>query len=375
MVLCANEPKFADIDQSPRQTVVLNRPSIHFFTRALSFFFALFEIKDNFSKINIMQPLSQYALRALANLAQSYQTWVTNAKILAPGRLAWKTVSGRDYLYRIVDGKGNGTSLGPRNASTEAAFTRWQAAKEQQPAVDTAIKIHVATCRAAGTPMLPEFAGKSLQSLDIAGLVGDNGLLVVGTNAVLAYAIEAQMRPPPEIEATQDFDMTWVSTTPTPSSVVLDALRRGDPSWVVNQERTFQALNKHADEFEILLPASLATTLKPTLMGFRSVPMDDHDWLLPGMRISHVLPCFGGIAARIEAPDPRWFALQKLWLADKPERNPLKKPKDRALGLAVLDLVAGHMPQFELDKNFLDELPDPLAPYFEQWLSNRPRPK
>jgi hypothetical protein len=48
------------------------------------------------------------ALRLLANLEQRYAAWMDAERILSPGRLAWKTVSGADYLYRIVDGHDNG---------------------------------------------------------------------------------------------------------------------------------------------------------------------------------------------------------------------------------------------------------------------------
>ena len=69
-------------------------------------------------------------LRLITNLAQRYSTWVEAQRLLLSGRLAWKSVGGRDYLYRIVDGRGNGRSLGPRSEDTErmfAHFDKWRA--------------------------------------------------------------------------------------------------------------------------------------------------------------------------------------------------------------------------------------------------------
>ena len=51
------------------------------------------------------------ALRLLANLEQRYTAWMDAERVTLPGRLAWKTIAGKDYLYRIVNGRGDGRSL------------------------------------------------------------------------------------------------------------------------------------------------------------------------------------------------------------------------------------------------------------------------
>jgi len=72
------------------------------------------------------------------------------------------------------------------------------------------------------------------------------------------------------------------------------------------------------------------------------------------------------MAGRVR-PDPRWFALHKLWLAEKPSRNPLKRSKDRQQGEALLDAVAETMPQFPLDAAFVASLPEDLLPHWQHW--------
>jgi hypothetical protein len=69
----------------------------------------------------------------------------------------------------------------------------------------------------------------------------------------------------------------------------------------------------------------------------------------------------------VTAPDPRWFALHKLWLAQKPTRDRLKIAKDERQGMAVLDMVANHMPHYPLDSAFRAELPEELQPHLERW--------
>ena len=81
-----------------------------------------------------------------------------------------------------------------------------------------------------------------------------------------------------------------------------------------------------------------------------------------------------GSPARIVAPDPRGFALQKLWLAAQAKRNPLKRAKDAKQGKALLDAVATAMPQYPLDESFQRQLPPELAPIFRAWSRERPEP-
>jgi hypothetical protein len=66
---------------------------------------------------------------------------------------------------------------------------------------------------------------------------------------------------------------------------------------------------------------------------------------------------------------PRWFALQKLWMSEKKGRDPLKRPKDRRQGIALLNAVDEAMPQYPMDKSFEAEIPDELVPSYRKWRS------
>lgn len=93
--------------------------------------------------------------------------------------------------------------------------------------------------------------------------------------------------------------------------------------------------------------------------------------MLLGRPVDQVIACRDASTARIVAPDPRWFALQKLWLSDQGKRNPLKRRKDREQGLGVLDALAGAMPHYPLDAAFERELPAALTPYWNEWNERR----
>jgi hypothetical protein len=108
--------------------------------------------------------------------------------------------------------------------------------------------------------------------------------------------------------------------------------------------------------------------------GPRPVPLPEQEWLLNGRPVDHVVISRSGAPARIVAPDPRWFALQKLWMARQAKRNPLKRPKDLKQGLALLNAVEEAMPQYRLDQAFEASLPAALIEPFRAWKAQRPTP-
>lgn len=148
-------------------------------------------------------------------------------------------------------------------------------------------------------------------------------------------------------------------------------LKAVNATFTTNSERDFQARNTKDYEIELLVAHSRVCTLGQTDRP-RPVPLPQQEWLLLGRPIDQVVGCRDGSPARIVAPDPRWFALHKLWMAAQAKRNPLKGPKDRKQGLALLDTVALHMPHYRLDASFEAELPVELDPFYQAWSAVRP---
>jgi hypothetical protein len=148
-------------------------------------------------------------------------------------------------------------------------------------------------------------------------------------------------------------------------------LKAVDPTFTVNSERTFQARNAKAFEVEILVaPSRLHSTSRTDQP--QPIALPEQEWLLAGRPVDRVVVCRDATPARIVAPDPRWFALHKLWLGGQAKRHPLKRPKDLRQGKALLDAVATAMPQFPLDDVFRRSLPRELAPLYREWAAGRP---
>ncbi len=323
-----------------------------------------------------VRPFSDEQSRLLINLRQRYEVWMVAEQELAsmPYDLRRKTVSGSSYLYEICDRSGNGKSLGPMDEARQARFQEYHARKDalkaQIKGLRPALAESAALYRALRLPMLSSEAGPILRECDRRRLLGSH-LLVVGTNAIAAYMIEANgaiVLP----DETEDFDLAWVAETPDDAERrVWDMLKAVDPTFTINSERDFQARNAKAYEVELLVAPSRANTLGARDQP-RPVPLPEQEWLLLGRPVDQVIGCRDGSPGRIVAPDPRWFALHKLWMSAQGKRNPLKRAKDRKQGLAILDAVDLAMPHYPLDDPFEAALPDDLRPYLAQWQSLRP---
>ncbi len=321
-------------------------------------------------------PFSDEQARVLVNLEMHYKVWIEAEQALAvlPYDLRRKQIAGRTYLYEIHDRGGNGKSLGPWSPDQDARFRNYHdnksALKTRREESLRSLTETARLCRALRVPMLADAAGPLLQEADRRRLL-DGHLLVVGTSAMPAYAVEAGgfIRDAPD--ETQDFDMAWSwADAERQDPVVWPMLKAVDPTFTVNSERTFQARNDKAYEFELLAAPSRAGTLS-RLDRPRPVPLPEQEWLVEGRTVDRVVICRNGLPVRIVAPDPRWFALQKLWLARQAKRDALKRPKDLKQGMALLDAVDSAMPQFPLDRDFESSLPEELVDPYRQWRARK----
>ena len=324
-----------------------------------------------------IQPFSDEQARVIVNLEQAYQVWMETLRTLndMPYNMRIKEVSGKEYLYEVTDRLGTMKSKGPLDPGKQADFDHYKAEKaelkERLSQSKGTLKEQASLYRALRLPMLPVEAGKILREADRMCFLGQQAM-VVGTNALIAYAIEANgfIRDAPD--ETMDFDMALTAIAADDGRPTLwKVLKEVDMTYSVNAERPFQARNAKAYEIEILsAPSRIGGQIARDRP--RPVPLPEQEWLLNGRSIDRVVGVRDGEAARLVVPDPRWFALQKLWMSEKPERNPQKKPKDRKQGIALLNAVWQAMPHYELGPAFFDELPDALKPHFELWDVQKP---
>ncbi len=308
--------------------------------------------------------------RALANLATYYGQWVEAAREIEgayKGSMRWKVVAGKQYLYhRVSAAPLVEKSLGRRSPASVArrvAFQQGKAAAVARHARALAESARFArVARALGLGLAPSPAARLLRRFDIKGMLGPL-LLVVGTIAMSAYEVEAGRRIFRGFDATQDFDLAWrgldaLQLQSTAPVSLLGTLREVDPLYTKNTERGFQAVSGKYEVEILAAPSTLASFPPDDLVPIAG--MAEQEWLLLGRPLRHVIGAADGTPAPVTAPDPRWMALHKLWLSQKPRRQAAKKPKDQAQGLLLMRAIVEAMPAYPLDDAFVAAVPAEL---------------
>ncbi len=331
---------------------------------------------------------SSDAQRIAANLEQAYSFWLDSRQTLQqlPASLYWVDRGDTQYLYAKQNSTDNGTSLGVRSPATEqqlASFTEEkQQALERMASADALIETRAALYRRMRLPTLPDKQAEILRKLDVENLLGTD-LMVVGTNAFSAYEWAANAIFPAGNEETQDFDLTWcrgtkaslvlagVESTKKTRKTLFSVLKSIDSSYKITPRKPYQATNAEGYEVELLAAPSCHPLPKEEAFA-PMTSLVEQEWLLLGRPIAAVVATVRGRACPLTVPDPRFMALHKLWLADKPERNPAKREKDRRQGNVLLDAVR-YFQQYShpLNVDFVFELPPDLRPTFDQWCEPR----
>jgi hypothetical protein len=335
-------------------------------------------------------PISSEAQRTIANLEQAYEACLDTERQLneLPVSMFWAQKGDAEYLTAKLSAKDNGTALGPRNSETEAKFTDYVESKKfllaRKASQEEVLSQRVALykTRMFRLPLMIDLPAAILRRLDVEELLGTD-VMVVGTNAFSAYELACGVKFPTGNETTEDFDLAWVRGTQ--ASLVFTAgapvrakrktlfavLRAIDPSYRINRSKTYQAINDNNYEVELL--AAPSTHPLPKEEAFAPMySLFEQEPLIKGRPVSCVIATERGKACPLVVPDPRFMALHKLWLADKPERKAAKKEKDRRQGYVLLDAVRYFLQSSHpLNMDFVFELGDDLRPIFDRWCAER----
>lgn len=320
--------------------------------------------------------LSLDARRQLAEVQQRYAALRAVEAELSrrfSGSMAWRPRAGKNYLYRR---RGRvERSLGPRDAATETvfhAFTAGKAAAETHAAgLRGAIEAMAPVSRAMGLGRVPLLAAKLLRRLDQAGVLGRQ-LCVVGTHALFAYEAEAGLHFAPGLLATEDVDLALdarrnlaLAGRALPEGVMA-TLQRLDPSFRRLPE-AFRAVNGAGLMVDLIVaePRDRMRSVHPRLRRIADAEGDLHAVEVPGLelivdapRVEAVAVDETGLPVWIAAADPRWWAAHKLWLAERPDRQGLKRARDRAQAEAVAAVIARQ--GSDLSDGRLSTVPAPL---------------
>jgi hypothetical protein len=281
-----------------------------------------------------IEPFTEEQARVLINIEQHYDVWVQAERSLhgLPFGLLWRTEAGRDHLHEVLDESGNGRLIGERSPSTEAIYSTYMDVRQvgTERAATSIVKLDESSriYRALELPMVSSEGARILRETDVRGLLGKD-LLVVGGAALSVYSVEAGGRMVEVGEDRIDVDVLWTEEEP-----------------------------------EELPIESMRSAVNPVDLPYK-------EWLLEGRRVSHVLVGRNGSAARVVAPDPRWFALHKLWMSTSEGRPQEDRDKDLSIGTSLLHVVDETMPHMRLDESFESSIPQELAEHWKKWKIER----
>jgi hypothetical protein len=330
-----------------------------------------------------MKELTSNKRRQLIDTQQVYEAWISaddERSRRFVGSMRWLERNGREYLFRRL--RGAEKSLGPASQETRAIYEAFdagrQANKEKLQSLQAKLEEHAPVNVAMGLGRVPNIAARILRRCDKAGLLGTK-LFVAGTNALFAYEVLAGVQVDAGLVATADIDLlldarrklSLVSSEFSSAGGLLGLLQRVDRSFSLPRGRSFRAANRDGYLVDLIrpepkhvfrdrVPAAL-TDLPDDLEGAAIFGLD---WLVNSPKVEATVIDDKGLPCRVVATDPRVFALHKAWLAEREDREPLKRRRDREQAVAAAEIAIRYL-SLDFEAGDLSSLPARLRAHAE----------
>jgi hypothetical protein len=290
------------------------------------------------------------------------------------GGMFWKKVKGKDYLVRSIDRLGHVRSLGPRSRSTEAIFREFGNKKKDLrnrlgSAADE-LRRRAKFCVAAAVNRVPTLPANVIRVLDSSGLLGPH-LFVLGSHALYAYEAAAGVHLKEGLLQTNDLDTVIDMSAglelgePIRTKGFLGLLGSVDKTFRLAGKRSFRAVNAKGFMVDLLRPTGegAATTYLPSIGLGKDLIADQLEglqWLSVIPKISQIVIAGDGFPLRMVVPDARVYALHKLWVSLRPDRDPIKRKRDFRQGEIVGRLAIEYL-NLSFDDSEVKRLPVELT--------------
>ena len=195
-----------------------------------------------------------------------------------------------------------------------------------------------------------------------AGLLG-KGILIVGTNAIYAYEAAAGVarrsrsdehrgyrpafrRPPTDAFGRRH---AGVGTQPDGRPAEASTARSN------GTRTTFRAVNRDGYIVDLVRPASVPPWKDEpgNISGnadedLNAAGIEGLDWLQHSPTFEATVIDARGMPLRLVVPDPRAFAIHKLWLSERADRPALKRQRDLGQARVVGQIVARYLTHLSL---------------------------
>jgi len=291
------------------------------------------------------------------------------------GGLHWKRVAGRDYLVRTIGRNGGNRSLGPRSPKTEETFREFVETKrhldERIRSLNQEVVRQAKFCVAAGINRVPRLSADIVRSLDASGLLGSH-LIILGSHALYAYEMAAGVQLKAGLLQTEDLDTLLNTKTEIElggsirGSGLLGILQRVDRTFKPQRKRSFRAVNAKGFMVDLIRAPidSAAAGIALTRIGPESdliaEPLHGLEWLTGLPVMTQIVIAENGFPVKFVVPEPRVFALHKLWLSLHPTREAIKRKRDLRQAEAVARLALDYF-NLRFDDAAIKALPSDLT--------------
>jgi hypothetical protein len=279
------------------------------------------------------------------------------------GGMHWKKAKGKEYLFKSRDRYGYGVSLGSRTSKTEKILADFRSAKkrakDQLATLKERLKEQARFCKAAMIQRVPRVVSGILVLLDQQNHLGRN-VIVIGTNAMYAYEAAAGVFLDHPLMATKDMDILWdvrsgltlAGNDDMGRTGLIDILRKADRSFELMGPQSYRAVNRDGYMVDLIKsePKQILKKEQRRMGGagdLMAAEIRNLHWLISLPKFSQVVIGNTGYPPPMVTPDPRAFALHKLWISQQIDREPVKKQRDRDQAKAIAQLVVQYLPQYQ----------------------------
>jgi hypothetical protein len=188
---------------------------------------------------------------------------------------------------------------------------------------------------------VPIMAGRILRACDEQGLLGEQ-LIVVGTNALFAYEVQAGVQIESGLTASGDIDLLYdarrhlsLAGRGFGNQGLIGLLRKLDSSFAPVSPRGFRAANRSGYLVDLIRPEpkdvfrdNLPTSLSDLPDDLDGAAIFGLGWLVNSPKLEAIGVDENGYPLRLVVIDPRAFALHKAWVSERKDREPLKAVRD-----------------------------------------------
>jgi hypothetical protein len=345
---------------------------------------------DQTVEVMQIQELNNDQRREAVNTRQRFDAWrIAKARLdHFRGSMTWASDNGLEYLVRSAYDPDTGLrrqkSLGPRRPDTENIKVKFEADRDEARTriaeIEQVLDRQASINRAIGLGRMPMIGARIVRALDAAGLLG-KGIRIVGTNAIYAYEATAGVLIDAELVSTEDIDLLFdarahlglAATLPVSERSLMNVLRKVDRSFE-RDLNTFRAINRDGYLVDLIKPAPVPPWKKePDTLSAApdgdliAAGIEGLEWLQNSPAFEAVVIDEQGMPLRLISPDPRAFAIHKLWVSQRQDRAALKRKRDIGQAEVAAQIVARyltHLPYEEAMRAFPRDLVEKAKPLF-----------